>query len=172
MVLANSLTKPPAQFTHPDGTLTKEAWRFLFSLNSNSSQAAAGTVTTDPGSGLAGGGAVSDGISLLIANNGVTNAMLRQGAGTSVLGRFAGSAGNEADIVATANFRVLTRESDQLAFRDTLNGVSVGSSTAAPLVRTEEFRIDQAPISETVTCTHTITISVNGTDYKIPIVAA
>lgn len=42
----------------------------------------------------------------------------------------------------------------------------------AGLVQCNSFRIDQSPTSETITATHTITISANGTDYKIPCVAA
>lgn len=40
------------------------------------------------------------------------------------------------------------------------------------LLRCDSFRIDQTPTSEVVVCTHTITVSVNGTNYKIPCVAA
>jgi hypothetical protein len=39
-------------------------------------------------------------------------------------------------------------------------------------VQMDGLRIDVAPNAETITPTHTITISVNGTNYKIPIVAA
>jgi hypothetical protein len=63
--------------------------------------------------------------------------MLRQSSGTSVIGRYAGSSGNVADITADADNRVLSRESGQLAFRAFINGVSIGPSTAAPLVNTD-----------------------------------
>lgn len=39
-------------------------------------------------------------------------------------------------------------------------------------LQADGLRIDVTPTSETITPTHTITISINGTDYKIPIVAA
>lgn len=42
----------------------------------------------------------------------------------------------------------------------------------AGTLRGNALRLDLSPTSETITPTHTITISVNGTDYKIPIVAA
>jgi hypothetical protein len=157
--------------------LAPEWWRFFFNLNRNTAEAAAGEVATGPGSGLTGGGAVADGISISIAPNGVTNNMLRESAGTSVIGRFQGSSGNVADITATGDNRVLTREGGALAFRSFMNGVAIGPTTPSPTVNCEDlrcdtFRIDQAPVAETVVCTHTITISVNGTNYKIPIIAA
>lgn len=172
--MAQGTTPPfPRALVDPaTGRLTREGYTFLVTLNTNSSEAAAGSVTTAPGSGLQGGGAVSDGISLSIANNGVSNAMIRQGLGTSVIGRAFGSTGNVADIQSVQDFTVLTRESDQLAFRPELNGVGIGTDTAAPLVRCDAFRIDQTPTAEVVVCTHTITISVDGVDYKLPCVAA
>lgn len=42
----------------------------------------------------------------------------------------------------------------------------------AGLSRCNSFRIDQAPTAETPTATHTITISANGTNYKLLCVAA
>lgn len=56
----------------------------------------------------------------------------------------------------------------------------VGIGTNAPneklevvgTVRADGLRLDVSPTAETPTPTHTITISVNGTNYKIPIVAA
>lgn len=38
--------------------------------------------------------------------------------------------------------------------------------------RCNSLRVDQTPTAETVVCTHTITLSVNGTSYKVPCVAA
>jgi hypothetical protein len=173
MAQPNSLTPPITPFVNiPGGTLTKEGWRFLFSLNKNTSEATAGEVSTLAGSGLEGGGLVADGIDLAIAPNGVTNAMLRNGVATSVIGRFQNSTGDVSDIQATADDRVLVRQSGQLVFSSFLDAISIGPNTAAPLVRCDEFRLDQAPAAGAVVCTHTITISVNGVDYKIPIVAA
>ena len=57
-----------------------------------------------------------------------------------------------------------------------------GSTTPAERMRIDnagvvrivsgELRIDKAPVAEAVTCTHTLTINVNGTNYKFPCVAA
>lgn len=164
---------PQAPFVDPaTGFLTRVGTNFLNSLTGNANAGAAGSVTTAPGSGLAGGGSVADGISLIIGPNGVSNAMIRQSLGTSVIGRMAGSSGNVADIQATADDRVLARQSGQLVFSSFLNAISIGPDTAAPVVRCDAFEIVQSPVSEVVVCTHTITISVDGTDYKIPIVAA
>lgn len=164
MPTPNSLPIPNAPFVDPSsGRLTREGTRFLFSLNRNTSEATAGEVTTLTGSGLEGGGFVADGIDLSIAPNGVTNAMLRNSIGTSVIGRFQNSAGDPADIQAIQNRTALQRQGDQLGFSTTVD---------VPNVICDDFRIDQAPVAETVVCTHTVTISVNGVDYKIPIVAA
>jgi hypothetical protein len=137
-----------------NGQLKPEWWRFFNSLNTNVGAAAEGTVTTDPGSGLTGGGAVADGVSLSITTNGVTNSMLRQSAGLSVMGRFASTTGNVADIIAVSDATVLTRQSNQLAFRPTLDGIGVGTNTVAPLVNTTELRVaSQTPASAAATGT-------------------
>jgi hypothetical protein len=39
-------------------------------------------------------------------------------------------------------------------------------------IRTDNLRIDKAPVLETITPTHTLTINVNGTNYKLPLVLA
>lgn len=39
-------------------------------------------------------------------------------------------------------------------------------------LQADSIRIDQTPTSETITPTHTFTVSLNGTNYKIPVVAA
>lgn len=110
---------PQAPFVDPStGYLTRVGNNYLNNLTLNVNGAAAGSVTTALGSGLAGGGVVADGISLIIAPNGVSNAMIRQSAGYSVIGRGAGSTGNVADITATADDRVLARIGGVLAFYD------------------------------------------------------
>jgi hypothetical protein len=163
--MAQNVTPPftRALVDTASGRLTREGYAFLVSLNSNVAAAGAGVVTTAPGSGLTGGGAVSEGVSLAIGTNAVSNSMIRQSLGTSVIGRFAGTAGNVADIQAVTNGTVLQRLGNQLVFTPDLDVTTV---------RTDSFRIDQAPVAEVVVCTHTITISANGVDYKIPCVAA
>lgn len=62
----------------------------------------------------------------------------------------------------------------------TLSGKTITGGTFADLtsvevdgpVQCDSFRLDQTPTAESVVCTHTITVSVDGTDYKIPCVAA
>jgi hypothetical protein len=158
MMATNNAINPPNTPIVANLTISREWWRFFNSLNQTANAATEGSVTTDPGSGLSGGGQVSGGISIRIANNGVTNGMIRQSAGTSVIGRAFGSAGNVADITADANNRVLSREGSQLAFRSFINGVSIGPSTAAPLVRADAFETTQTPTASAATTTHRIPI--------------
>lgn len=47
-----------------------------------------------------------------------------------------------------------------------------GALDVQALLRCDSFRVDQTPIAETVVCTHTVTISLDGTNYKLPAVAA
>ena len=70
------------------------------------------------------------GTALSIANNAVTDAALRQSAGTSVLGRSAGTTGNVADITAAADDRVLSRASGVLAFTQVSNAMLANSSVS------------------------------------------
>lgn len=164
MPTPNSLPIPNTPFLDMrTGLVTREWTRFLYSLNRNSSDAVAGEVQTDPGSGLQGGGFVADGIDLSIAPNGVTNAMIREGQGTSVIGRYQNSNGDVADIKAVQNRTVLQRRSDQLSFFPDLD---------VPAVATDALTLNQTPTAEVVVCTHTVIININGTDYKFPCVAA
>ncbi len=162
----NSINPPNAPIVG-NLKLNPEWWRFFNSLNQTANAATEGSVTTAAGSGLAGGGAVSAGISIRIADNGVTNTMIRQGLATSVIGRAFGSAGNVADITADANERVLSREGNQLAFRSFINGVSIGPTTAAPLVRADAFETTQTAAASTATVTHSVPIEVGGTTFYI-----
>lgn len=109
---------PPTIFCEPGtGRLTGPAYRYLFQINQKTGEAAAGTIATPAGSGLTGGGAVADGVTLSVAANGITDAMLRQSQACSVIGRYPNSAGNVADIVAVADDQVLGRFGGQLVFQ-------------------------------------------------------
>jgi hypothetical protein len=63
-------------------------------------------------------GTGSAGSPFSIATNGVSNSLIRQSAGVSVIGRSANSTGNVADITASADGQVLTRASGALVFAD------------------------------------------------------
>lgn len=56
-------------------------------------------------------------VTLAVASDGISDAMLRNSAAVSVIGRSANSSGDPADIAAAANYRAMTREGDSLAFR-------------------------------------------------------
>lgn len=145
---------PPSNIPLVDenGFLNTPWYRYFASLQRDTSAVVAGSVTTAAGSGLQGGGAVSDGISLSIADNGVTNAMFRQGAGTSLLGRQYGSTGDLADIIATANNQVLSRESGALTF------------TATPTLDGLKFS-GAATVSAATPSTHKFAVTIGGAAY-------
>lgn len=146
MAQSVSINPPNGQFVDmKTGKIAPEWWRFFNSLNSNVSGTLQGTVTTAPGSGLSGGGAVVNGVSLTVSQGGISDQMLRPSVGTSVLGRFSGSPGQPADIIAVANKTVLTRQDNQLAFRPTLDGIGIGVIEIAPLVSTQELRLASTP---------------------------
>jgi hypothetical protein len=65
---------------------------------------------------VAGSGISVSGETVSIASNGVSNAMLRDSLGCSVIGRAIGSTGDPGDIIATANDRVLMRSGDVVGF--------------------------------------------------------
>lgn len=60
------------------------------------------------------------------------------------------------------------------------NSIRVGVGTESPnnaldvvgTIQADGLRLDLTPTAETITPTHTITVSINGTNYKIPMVAA
>lgn len=58
-------------------------------------------------------------ITVSVTNNGISNAKLRDSAATSVIGRSAGSAGDPADIAASADNQVLGRFAGALSFSGT-----------------------------------------------------
>ena len=84
------------------------------------------------------------------------------------------------DIGADADFRIEGDTDTNLFVLDAgLEVVSIGEAGVSGaklnvngLLRTDSFRIDQTPTAESLTPTHSITISVNGTSYKIPLQAA
>lgn len=157
--MANLNIPPPnVPLISPDGRVEPAWYRYLVSLNTTADGAAGGEVATNPGSGLAGGGPVADGVALQIADNGVSNAMIRKSAGTSVIGRSASSTGNVADITASLNNAALVRQGNQLFFSQNL----VVSS-----VETTDLRIDKTAATSTATVTHSVAIDIGGTTYYL-----
>jgi hypothetical protein len=144
-----------------NGNVTPEWYRW-FSRKETSIEA--GEVAA--GSGLTGGGPVSAGVAIAVADHGIGNLQLREGSACSVIGRHANSVGQVADITADADNRVLSREGDEVAFRDHIDGVSVGAIVPAS-GRFTTLRLDQAPTAGVLAGTHYVTVSFNGTDYKV-----
>lgn len=119
--MPSSILPPNTRIVDDLGRVTPEWYRYFVDQKRNSDAAGAGEVGTATESGLSGGGMVSNGVNLSIADNGVTNARLRDSAGVSVIGRFVASAGDPADIVAGGDQRVLCRENGELAFLESIN---------------------------------------------------
>jgi hypothetical protein len=85
-----------------------------------------GTVTSvATGTGLTGGPITTTG-TVSVASNGITNALLRQSAGLSVIGRSTNTTGDVADVTAGTDNQVLRRSGTSLAF----GAVNLGSSDA------------------------------------------
>jgi hypothetical protein len=74
--------------------------------------------------------------------------------------------------LAALDDRIDTLESGSGPYVKKAGDVMTGALDVHALVQCDSFRIDVTPTAETITPTHTITISVNGTNYKIPLVAA
>ena len=90
-------------------------------LTSNGTTLAPSWQTISSGSVTLAGDVAGAANSNSLGNNVVTNAKLRQGAATTVIGRSANSTGNVADIAASANGQVLKRSSDALSFASIVN---------------------------------------------------
>lgn len=160
MPKTNSILSAQAPIVDPaTGKPTPEFYRLIINLSQTANGASAGEVATEPGSGLAGGGFPSDGISLSISDNGVTNGKIRQSEGVSVIGRQAASTGNVADIIAGLNNSVLTRRGNQLFFSTDL--------TLAGTIAAADLRINGVAAVSSATTTHSIPISISGAPMYI-----
>jgi hypothetical protein len=137
--MAGSIPPPNIPLVDEKGYIQIEWYRWLAGKEVGIE---AGAVAA--GTGLTGGGPVSTGVEISVADHGIGNTQLRNGSACSVIGRQANSTGSVADITADANNRVLTREDDEVAFRDHIEGVSVGATVPAT-GRFTTLRVDQAP---------------------------
>jgi hypothetical protein len=88
------------------------------------------TIFDSGGTYTAGTGLDLTGNVFSIDTNGVTNALFRQSAAVSVVGRSANSTGDVADIAAASNYQIFRRSGDALAFGsiDLSQSAAVGSS--------------------------------------------
>jgi hypothetical protein len=129
-----------------------------------------------PGSGLS--AAIFDGAASQIENI----AVFRNSVGTTLSaidanGKLVASAWRpEAD--STTAMQMQNAAGTAIVTVDTTNSrLGIGTTPGNKLdvagtVQMDGLRIDVAPVSETVTCTHTLTFSANGTNYKFPCVVA
>lgn len=122
-MFVNPTSPPNTPIVSKSGGVTPEWYRFFVSLRRGTGEAMSGEVLTD--SSLQGGGKVSDGLTLGIANGGVGDSKLRNSLGCSIIGRAVASSGTPTDISSTANGMILTRESNVLAFRSSLPALRV-----------------------------------------------
>lgn len=74
-----------------------------------------GVTTVNTGTGLTGGPITTTG-TVSVATNGITDALLRQSAGLSLIGRSANTTGNVADITAATDNQVLRRSGTAIGF--------------------------------------------------------
>jgi hypothetical protein len=111
-----------------------------------------GTNTGDQtaGSGLTGTSTLS------IATNGVTDAMLRQGGATSVVGRSANSTGNVADVAASADGQALVRRSGALTFAAPLASELTGVGATKVAVNTSTQTINSATAADVTNHSYSI----------------
>lgn len=185
MTEPNSIPPQSDPLTDAGDHINISWWRFLARLMRKAGQAVAGEVATDPGSGLEGGGVVADGISLLIAPNGVENGMIRQGMACSVIGRFQNSLGDVADIQALSNNMVLGRFGNQLEFRTvasipstvadgdygdiTVSGVGTAWTIDANVVSNAKFRQSAAlsVVGRSANSTGNVADIAAGTDNQV-----
>lgn len=150
------IPQPRVPIIEADGTVNPDWYRYFASLEKSATDAAAGEVLgTD---GLTGGGPISEGAELSLADGGVTNEKLRDGLGTSVIGRFQNSTGDVADIQATADRRVLGRVGGLLVFT---------AHPEAESIEIDELRLTGAPSASASTTTHKLAIEADGTTYYL-----
>jgi alpha-D-ribose 1-methylphosphonate 5-triphosphate synthase subunit PhnG len=129
--VAGNIPPPNTALVDQRGNITPEWYRWLARKEAN---IGSGEVATS--GGLTGGGFVSNGVEISIADRGVTDAKIRNGAACSVIGRFQNSTGPVTDIKAMANGRILMREDDVLVFKQlsaTLAGAQPDDTTLTGL---------------------------------------
>jgi len=88
------------------------------------------TRTISSGTGLTGGGDLSANRTISIVTNAITNSLIRQSSGLSVIGRSTNSTGDVADIIATADGDILRRSGTTLGF-GSISATSIGSGVLA-----------------------------------------
>lgn len=162
--MANQIPAPSVPLIDGRGFITPAWYQYFVRREVATDQAQQGEVVA--GSGLSGGGFVVDGVTLSIAEHGVDNAQLRQAAPTSIIGNASSDAGDVADIAATSDHEVLSREAGELAFRNTLDGITLGATTAASAKFTS-IALTGTPTSSSASTTHKIAITCAGTNYFI-----
>lgn len=131
------------------------------------------------------------GAQLHIVAPSATKGLIVQGAASTTIAEFQDSGGNIAVLIsvngaavfneqgADADFRIEGDTDVNLLFGDASTD-RLGIGTATPnskldvvgTIQVDGLRVDVTPTAETPSMTHTFTVSLNGTNYKIPVVAA
>lgn len=71
--------------------------------------------------------------------------------------------------LAALDARLDTQEAGNGPYVKKTGDTMSGALNVNALLECDTFRVNVAPVAETITATHTLTINVNGTNYRIPI---
>lgn len=116
--MATGILPPRTPIADRSGLVTPEWYRYFVGNKSDTDTALGSAYSAGEGLAVSGG-------SILIKDGGVTDSKIRNGVATSVIGRFASTPGRVADILASNDRQVLTRQGGVLAFFDYLDLFSI-----------------------------------------------